>query len=186
MFVHAQKSTRHFCLKKLNIFAKAINSKVNKYLISWWSHQMEIFSVLLVLCVGFPLVTGEFPSQRSVTRSSDGFFDKRLNNWLSDQSRRQWFETPSRLLWRHCNVYWKKMRGVRRSAARPLLLLLLFFVYDGFVFSQRQCAIMMMSSNGNKFRITGHLCREFAGHRWIPRTKVSDAELWCFLWFVPE
>ena len=20
------------------------------------------------------------------------------------------------------------------------------------------------------------------GHRWIPRTKVSDAELWCFLW----
>ena len=24
--------------------------------------------------------------------------------------------------------------------------------------------------------------REFTGHRWIPRTKASDAELWCFTW----
>ena len=23
-------------------------------------------------------------------------------------------------------------------------------------------------------------------HRWIPRTKASDAELWCFLWSAPE
>ena len=41
---------------------------------------------------------------------------------------------------------------------------------------------MMTSSNGNIFRVTGHLCGEFIGHRWIPRTKASDAELWCFLW----
>ena len=27
------------------------------------------------------------------------------------------------------------------------------------------------SSNGNIFRVTGHLCREFTGHRWIPRKK---------------
>ena len=46
--------------------------------------------------------------------------------------------------------------------------------------------IMMTSSNGNIFRVTGHLCGEFAGPRWIPRTKASDAELWCFLWSVPE
>ena len=25
------------------------------------------------------------------------------------------------------------------------------------------------------------LCGEFTDHRWIPRTTVSDAELWCFL-----
>ena len=43
--------------------------------------------------------------------------------------------------------------------------------------------IMMTSSNGNIFRVTGLLCVEFTGHRWIPRTKASDAELWCFLWF---
>ena len=28
--------------------------------------------------------------------------------------------------------------------------------------------------------------REFTGHRWIPRTKTSDAELWCFLWTAAE
>ena len=40
--------------------------------------------------------------------------------------------------------------------------------------------IMMTLSNGNIFRVTGHLCGEFTGHRWIrwiPRTKPSDAEL---------
>ena len=41
---------------------------------------------------------------------------------------------------------------------------------------------MMTSSNGNFFRVTGHLCGAFTCHRWIPRTKASDAELWCFLW----
>ena len=45
---------------------------------------------------------------------------------------------------------------------------------------------MMASSNGNIFRVTGHLCGEITGHRWIPRTKASDAELWCFLWSAPE
>ena len=45
---------------------------------------------------------------------------------------------------------------------------------------------MMTSSNGNIFHITGHLCGEFNGCRWIPRTKASDAELWGFLWSAPE
>ena len=46
--------------------------------------------------------------------------------------------------------------------------------------------IMMTSSNGNIFRVTGHFCGEFTDDRWIPRTKVSYAELWCFLWSAPE
>ena len=29
--------------------------------------------------------------------------------------------------------------------------------------------------------LPGHLCGEFTGHRWIPRTKASDTELWCSL-----
>ena len=45
---------------------------------------------------------------------------------------------------------------------------------------------MMTSSNGNIFRVTGPLCGEFTGHRWIPHTKASDAELWCFLWSVSK
>ena len=44
----------------------------------------------------------------------------------------------------------------------------------------------MTSSNGNIFRVTGPLCGEFTGHRWIILTKASDAELWCFLSAVPE
>ena len=31
----------------------------------------------------------------------------------------------------------------------------------------------MTSSNGNIFRLTGPLCREFTCHRWIPSTKAS-------------
>ena len=41
--------------------------------------------------------------------------------------------------------------------------------------------IMMTSSNGNIFRVTGPLCGELTGDRWIPLTKASDAELWIFL-----
>ena len=46
--------------------------------------------------------------------------------------------------------------------------------------------IMMTSSNGKIFHVTGHLRGEFTGHRWIPRTKASDAELWCFHWSAPD
>ena len=47
-------------------------------------------------------------------------------------------------------------------------------------------SFMMTSSNGNISRVTGHLCGEFTGHRWIPSTKAGDAELWCFLWSASE
>ena len=45
---------------------------------------METFSALLALCEGNPTVTGEFPSQRPVTRSFEVFFDLRLNKRLSN------------------------------------------------------------------------------------------------------
>ena len=69
---------------------------------SRWCHQMETFSVLLALRVGNSPVTGEFPSQRPVTRNFNVFFDLCLNKRLSKQSRRRWFETSSRSLWHHC------------------------------------------------------------------------------------
>ena len=46
---------------------------------------------------------GEFPTQRSVTRSFDVFFDLRLNKQLSKQPWGWWLETPSWSLWRQCN-----------------------------------------------------------------------------------
>ena len=80
---------------------------------SWWRQEMEEFSALLALCAGNSPVTGEFPSQRPVTRSFNVFFDLRLNKRLNKQIR---FETPSRSSWRHCNV-----KFVPRWALRWLL-----------------------------------------------------------------
>ena len=71
----------------------------------WWRHQMETISALLALCAGNSPVTGEFPSQRPVTRNFDVFFDLRLNKRLSKQSWGWWLETTSRSLWRHCNEW---------------------------------------------------------------------------------
>ena len=76
---------------------------IKKVSVLWWCHQMKTFSALLALSVGNSLVTGEFFSQRPVMRSFDVFFDQCLNQRLSKQSRRWWFETPSCSLWCHCN-----------------------------------------------------------------------------------
>ena len=73
---------------------------------AWRRHQTETFSALLALCAGNPPVSGEFPSQRPVTRSFDVIFNLRLNKWLSKQTWGWWFETPSRSFWCHCNGIW--------------------------------------------------------------------------------
>ena len=77
--------------------------KVKTAFLAWWRHQMETFSASLALCAGSSPVTGEFPTQRPVTRSCDVFFDLRVNKWLSKQSWCWWFETPSSPLWSHYN-----------------------------------------------------------------------------------
>ena len=38
----------------------------------------------------------------------------------------------------------------------------------------------MTPLSGNIFRVSSHLCGEFTGPRWNPRTKASEAELWFF------
>ena len=74
------------------------------FLVSWWRHQMEIFSALLAICVGNSPVNGEFPAQRPVTRSFGVFFDLQMNERLSKQSWGWWFEEPSRPFWCLSNV----------------------------------------------------------------------------------
>ena len=54
---------------------------------SWWRHQMETFSAVLALCVGSSPITGEFPSQRPLTRTFDVFFDLPLNKRFGDLRR---------------------------------------------------------------------------------------------------
>ena len=74
---------------------------LNIYCLSWWHHQMEIFSALLANCAGNSPVTDEFPTQRPMTQNFDVFFDLDLNKRLSKQWLSSWFETPSRPVSRH-------------------------------------------------------------------------------------
>ena len=87
---------------------------------------------------------------------------------LQDE-RRETFKHGD-LVWRHVSF--------RISVSRMIIL----YTHLSCTF----CALMMTSSNGNIFRVTGPLCGEFTGHWWIPLTKASDAELWCLLWSAPE
>ena len=66
------------------------------------SSNGNIFRVTGPLCGEFT-GPGEFPAQRPVTRSFDGFFDRRPNKRFSKQPWGWWFETPSWSLWRQCN-----------------------------------------------------------------------------------
>ena len=44
-----------------------------RLVLSWWRHQMETFSALLAIRAGNLSVTGDFPTERPVTRSFDVF-----------------------------------------------------------------------------------------------------------------
>ena len=68
-------------------------------------NQVEFWELMMTSSNGNIFrVAGEFPTQRLVTWSFDGFFDLRLNKGLGKQSGGWWLETPSHPLWRHCNV----------------------------------------------------------------------------------
>ena len=89
---------------KSNLYSASCETTSYLGPLSWWRHQMEIFSALLAICAGNSPVPCEFPAQRPVTRSFDIFFDLLLNKRLRKQSWGWWFETLSRPLWRHCNA----------------------------------------------------------------------------------
>ena len=65
---------------KINITLRKYGPRRNwshasyKRLKTWWRHQMKTFSVLLALCAWNSPVTGEFPTQRPVTRTFGVFF----------------------------------------------------------------------------------------------------------------
>ena len=76
-------------------------------LITWWRHQMKRFPRHWPFVRGIHRSPVNFPAQRPVIRSFGVFFDLRPNEQLSKQSWGWWFETPSRLLWRHCTSHSK-------------------------------------------------------------------------------
>ena len=76
---------------------------------SWlWAHSLfhGIVTMTIMMTSSMDTISAlqAIPAQRPVTRSFGIFFDLRLNKRLSKQSWGWWFETPSRPLWRHCNV----------------------------------------------------------------------------------
>ena len=89
---------------------------------------METFSALLALCAGNSPVSGEFPSQRPVTRSFDVFFDLRPNKRLSKnreagdlRRHRAHYDVnvmsnPGRHLFRQWRVAWKAI--IRTNAGK--------------------------------------------------------------------
>ena len=94
---------------------------------------METFSALLALCAGNSAITGEFPTQRPVTRSFDVFFDLRVNKRSNKQSWGWWFETPASSLWRHCSamcIFYGQIRTENRgltSLAAPKAVIMTTF-----------------------------------------------------------
>ena len=84
-----------------HIYARfGLNKKLGARPVAW-KHFPRCWSFVRGLNSPVP---GEFPTQRSVTRSFDVFFDLRPNKRLSKQWWGWWFETPSRPLWRHRHV----------------------------------------------------------------------------------
>ena len=116
---------------------------------------METFSALLAHCEGNSPVTGEFPSQRPVTRSFDVFFDQRLHKRLSKQSWGWWFETPSRSFWRHYNV----CTVIRKK-----------IVFQDDIMTWKRPSTLLALCGGNSTETGG-----------FPSQMVSEMEFSCFL-----
>ena len=74
---------------------------LNQNIVIMTSSNENIFRVTGPLCGEF---TGEFPRKKDSDAELWFYFDLRLNKRLNKQSRRRWFETSSRSLWRCCNV----------------------------------------------------------------------------------
>ena len=136
--------------------------------------------------------------------SFEVFLDVSQYKLLNKQSSSWWFET----IWSSCDnaafcqsdsweqVQWNSNLNYINSIQNMHLIMssILAAILSGplcvkatpMIELQIPYAAMMTSSNGNIFRVTGHLCGKFTGPRWISRTKASDAELWCFLRSTPE
>ena len=125
----------------LHIFSNVIKGPISfEYLLFMMTSSSGQFFALLAICAGNSPVTGEFPTQRPVTRSFDVFVDLRLNKRTSKQSWGWRVEKPSRPLWRHCDVLVQaKMNGLlsnidlcgmmRYCAKHPLVFFFSFSKY---------------------------------------------------------
>ena len=110
-----------------------------------------------------------------------------MNGWVNNREAGD--------LTRHCAYYdgtiIQQMHSLNASKRIPFIVNLKWStVFTKYVWSFVDRIhifyTMMTSSHGNIFRVTGHLCGGFTEHRWIPRTKASDGELWWVFLSAPE
>ena len=99
----ADISRKYLLIGKLE--PEDVHSLRNFLKITWWHLQLEKNSALLALC-----------GQRPVRLRFYVFFDLHLNKRLCKQSRRRWFETPSRSLLHYCNGMFECIRATYANA----------------------------------------------------------------------
>ena len=140
-----------------------------------------------IFCITGPLwgsstVTGWFPSQRASYVEDWRFFIWCMPERLDKHWSWRQFETP----WRSCDDIVITDPYVQGPCPCCGLEIVRWAIAQVPVTEHEGCReicymdpkrLMMTSLNGNIFRVTGSLCGELTGHRWIPLTKASDAEL---------
>ena len=161
-----------------------------------WRHNMAHY---------WPFVRGihrspvDSPKKEPLMRSFDVFFVDSLNNLMIWEAMV--------LMWHHCNwtmqnvhnhdkVHW----GLHNTSIFQICSIewCTFYLYHRCAVCYIDifdCIMMTIVCILNKntlchddvikwkhFRVTGPLCGEFTGHRWIPLTKAGDAELFFCAW----
>ena len=147
----------------------------------WLRHRMETFSALLAFVRGIHRSLVNSP-QKGQWRGGLMFslICAWINGWLNNRDAGDLRRHRA-----HCDVIVIRYHYIFLSFF-ILIIARLQQIFPLRLYFVAWLDIMMTSSNGNIFRVTGPLCGEFTGHRWIPITKAIDAELWCFLWSPPE
>ena len=84
-----------------------------------WKHFSRYWPFLALFAGNSP-VTGEFSSQRPVTRSFDVFLDLRVTIQSSKQSKRRIFKAPSHPLFRHHNCLYLSEMTKERCSINPV------------------------------------------------------------------
>ena len=108
-------------------------------------------------------------SQENLTRVCNKLVTDTLINWI----KLCWFIRNRRMISRNTLIACMYQKALIWDSCA---LVWYVFCWETFMAGGRWYHTMVTSSNGNIFRVTGHLSGEFTGHRLIPRTKASDAE----------
>ena len=150
---------------------------------NWWHHHNKIKHTKIVLCdssysfifvritfqvlhLPFTVKPFEVIEIFHLSRAIEYVYVSRWANLQSDRYMR--------ITWEYIYIY------IINQITTPCMKVISLADYTSSYWHEpipeAKCPFMMTSSNGSIFRVTGHLCREFTGPRWIPLTKNTDAE----------